>query len=509
MDGLLAFANGFHSLMHTPMLWLLIFSGCFFGIVFGAIPGLTGALAVTLLLPFTYSMTPEAGLTLLVSVYVGAISGGLISAILLNIPGSPAAVCTVFDGAPMARKGRANDALLIGVFSSVVGGIFSGFCLIVIAPLLAKIALIFGSWEYFAMGVMGLCVVVSLCAKDRVKGFMSAIVGLLLAIVGMDPVSSVNRLTFGQWQLGAGLALLPTLMGLFALAEVLNQLKTAHQEPKAVEFTKMAWWPRKGLLKDTGKTMGVGALIGTFIGILPGVGSTTASMLSYTQAQQTSKNPEKFGTGCEEGIVASEVANNAVCGGALIPMMALGVPGDLITAVMLGALVVHGIQPGPQLFSTGGELVGVIFFSYIVANIVMYFQMMVSMRTFVRLLKVPLNYLLPLILLMCVVGAITTNNRIFDAWTLFVIGVVGYMLLCCNFAVAPMVLGFILGPMVESNFRTAVIAGQGSVMGFFSHPIAVGLVTFGLLMVFLDLIRELLKKKKKRDQVKQPSNNEA
>lgn len=496
MEGLASLANGFQQIIHDPMLWLLIFGGCFFGIVFGAIPGLTGALAVTLLLPFTYSMTDISGLTLLTAVYVGSISGGLISAILLNIPGTPASICTTFDGAPMARNGRAGDAILIGVFSSALGGIFSGVCLIIIAPKLAKIALVFGPWEYFGMGVMGLCVVVSLCAKDRVKGFMSAIVGLLMAMVGMDPVSSVNRLTFGQWQLGAGLATLPTLMGLFALAEVLSQSKTLGQEIRATELKKMRWWPKKGLLKGTWRTMGIGAIIGTFIGILPGVGSTTASMLSYTQAQQISKTPEKFGTGCEEGVVASEVANNAVCGGALIPMMALGVPGDLITAVLLGALVVHGIQPGPQLFNSSGALVGTIFFTYIISNLVMYLLMMLMMRVFVRLLKIPLNYLLPLILLMCIVGAITTNNRIFDAWCLFFVGIVGYLLISCNFSVAPMVLGFILGDTVESNFRTGVIAGQGSVLGFFTRPIAVCMVAFGILMVAMDFIRSYLKKKK-------------
>jgi putative tricarboxylic transport membrane protein len=496
MEGLASLANGFQEILHNPSLWLLIFGGCFFGIVFGAIPGLTGALAVTLLLPFTYSMTDISGLTLLTAVYVGSISGGLISAILLNIPGTPASICTTFDGAPMARNGRAGDAILIGVFSSMLGGIFSGVCLIIIAPKLARIALIFGPWEYFGMGVMGLCVVVSLCAKDRVKGFMSAIIGLLMAMVGMDPVSSVNRLTFGRWQLGAGLAILPALMGLFALAEVLNQVKTLDQEVRAMKFEKMHWWPQKGLLKGCWKTMGVGAAIGTFIGILPGVGSATASMLSYTQAQQTSKTPEKFGTGCEEGVVASEVANNAVCGGALIPMMALGVPGDLITAVLMGALVVHGIQPGPQLFNSSGALVGTIFFSYIVSNFVMYLLMMLLMRVFVRLLRVPLNYLLPLILLMCIVGAITTNNRIFDAWCLFFIGVIGYVLLSCGFSVAPIVLGFILGDIVESNFRTGVIAGQGSVMNFFTSPIAVCMVAFGILMVALDFIKSSLKKRK-------------
>ena len=484
MEGLNSFMIGFQHLMATPSLWLLIFGGCFFGIVFGAIPGLTGALAVTLLLPFTYSMSDVNGITLLVAVYVGSISGGLISAILLNIPGTPASIATTFDGSPLARQGRAGDALLIGVFSSTLGGIFSGLCLVVIAPKLAKIALVFGAWEYFAMGVMGLCVVVSLTAKDRIKGFMSAIIGLIMAMIGTDPVSSVNRLTFGQWQLGAGLAQLPTLMGLFALAEVLSQTKDFGLDVRTYELKKMDWWPRKGLLSGCAKTMGIGAIIGTFIGILPGVGSGTAGMLSYTQAQQTSKNPEKFGTGCVEGIVASEVANNAVCGGALIPMMALGVPGDLITAVLLGALVVHGIQPGPQLFNTGGELVGVIFFTYVVANLVMYLLMMLLMRVFVKLLKIPLNYLLPLILLMCMVGAITTNNRTFDAWVLYIVGIIGFILLARGLNVAPMVLGFILGKIVESNFRTGVISGQGSVMGFFHRPIAIVLVAFGIFMAF-------------------------
>lgn len=482
MEGLISFLAGAQQLIQNPTLWILIFAGCFFGIVFGAIPGLTGALAVTLLLPFTYSMSSTNGITLLIAVYVGSISGGLISAVLLNIPGTPASVATTFDGSPMARQGRAGDALLIGVFSSFIGGVFSGLCLVMIAPKLAKLALVFGSWEYFGMGIMGLCVVVSLCAKDRIKGFMSAIIGLILAMVGMDPVSSVNRLTFGQWQLGAGLSELPTLMGLFALAEVLAQTKTLGQHVETMEFQKTHWWPRKGMLKGCGKTMGVGALIGTFVGILPGVGQGTASMLSYTQAQQTSKHPEAFGTGIAEGVVASEVANNAVCGGALIPMMALAVPGDLITAVLLGALTVHGIQPGPQLFTNSGDLVGVIFFVYVVANFVMYLLMMVLMRLFVKLLKIPLNYLLPSIILMCVVGAVTTNNRVFDAWVLYVVGVAGYVLLAQGLSVAPMVLGFILGKIVESNFRTGVIAGQGSVMGFFSHPIAMGLVAFGIFM---------------------------
>lgn len=482
MEGFNSLIYGIQNLFTHPQLWLLMFGGCFLGIVFGAIPGLTGTLAVTLILPFTYGMDATDGLTLLIAIYVGAISGGLISAILLNIPGTASSVATTFDGSPMAKKGRAGDALLIGVFSSLLGGLFSGGCLVVIAPALAKVALAFGSWEYFAMGVMGLCVAVSLTSQDRIKGLMSAVIGLVMAMVGMDPVSGINRLTFGRWQLGAGLSQLPTLMGLFALAEVLAQSKKLHEGSGKIQVEKMRWRPPKGLLKGCWKTMGVGAVIGTVVGILPGVGQSVAAMLSYTQAKQTSKESEKFGTGCEEGIVASEVANNAVCGGALIPMMTLGIPGDMITSVLLGALVVHGIQPGPQLFRTGKELVGTIFFTYIIANLVMYLLMILLMRFFVKLLKLPKHYLLPLVLLMCMVGAFTANNRIFDIWVLFVVGVVGYVLIQSGLNVTPMVLGFILGRIVESNFRTAVISGHGSVMGLFHSPIAVAMIAFGVIM---------------------------
>lgn len=483
MEGISSLILGFQRLAAEPQLWLLMFGGCILGIVFGAIPGLTGTLAITLLLPFTYGMNPTDAITLLIAIYVGSISGALISAILLNIPGTAASVATTFDGSPMAKKGRAGDALLIGVFSSLIGGLFSGVCLIIIAPQLAKVALVFGPWEYFAMGVMGMCVAVSMTSKDRIKGLMGAVIGLVMAMVGMDPVSSVNRLTFGQWQLGAGLAQLPTLMGLFALAEVLAQTKKLREKAYELQFTKMRWWPQKGLLRGCWKTMSVGAVIGTWVGILPGVGPSVAGMLSYTQAKQTSKDPDKFGTGCEEGIVASEVANNAVCGGALIPMMTLGIPGDMITSVLLGALVVYGIQPGPSLFNTGKELVGVIFFSYIAANFVMYLLMLLLMRYFVKLLKLPKHYLLPLVLLMCMTGAITANNRIFDAWVLFAVGIFGHILIQSEVSVTPMVLGFILGRLVESNFRTGVFSGQGSISGLFQSPIAMVLIAFGVVMM--------------------------
>lgn len=285
--------------------------------------------------------------------------------------------------------------------------------MIVLSGPMATFALQFGYWEYFAMGIMGLCIVVSLVGKDMLKGFMAACLGLIAGMVGTDAVSTVTRFTYGFWQLNGGFDELPVLMGLFAICEIMVCLRTINQRTERIPLDKVPMLPKKEWLKGTGKTMTVSSLIGTFIGILPGVGQTTASLLAYTQAKQTSKHPEKFGTGIPEGIVASEAANNAVCGGALIPMMAIGIPGDVITAILLGALVLHGLQPGALLFNSKPDVVGVIFASYIIANIVMYLMQLGLMRVFVQMLKVPLNLLYPIILCACMVGGMVTNNRVF------------------------------------------------------------------------------------------------
>lgn len=498
LDVLYSLQFGIQYLIEDPLTILFLIVGIFGGMVFGSIPGLTAALGVSLMLPFTFVMPPQQGLTVLIGIYVGGISGGLVSAVLLNIPGSPASIVTCFDGAPMAKNGRPGDALTLGVFASLIGGLISAVALVVIAPQLAKVALAFGPWEYFAMGLMGLSVVVSLSSKDIVKGLMSAVVGVLIAMVGIDPVSSAERFTFGMWQLGAGLDLFATLMGLFALAEILTQLRTIGQKFTTLEVQKVPMLPSKNLIKGHGKAFGIASIIGTCIGILPGVGQSTASLLSYNQVRQMSKTPEKFGTGHPEGIIASEAANNACCGGALIPMMTMGVPGDLVTAVLLGGLVIHGLQPGPLLFTTNKNVVGSIFVAYILANIIMYIMEMGLMKVFIKLLKIPLNFLFPLILLMCVVGTITVNNRIFDSWVLLVIGILGYILLNAGFSLPPIVLGYVLGPIIESNFRIAVIGTQGSVLPLFGRPIAMGLLLFGALMVCWPMISKSLKRNRKR-----------
>lgn len=485
---------GFSTFFHEPVLFLLLIAGVFFGMVFGAIPGLTAALGVSLILPFTFAMTAHQGITTLIGIYVGGISGGLIAAVLLNIPGSPASLVTCFDGSPLARKGRAGDALTIGVFASLIGGMVSAVLLVIIAPQLAKIALLFGPWEYFAMGIMGLSVVVSLCSSDMVKGFIAAIIGMLFAMVGMDSVTSVSRFTFGFWQINAGLDTLDVLMGLFAVTEILSQLKTFRQKFETLPPGRVRSWPTRQMLSGTGKTFVTGSLIGTFIGILPGIGQTTASLFSYSTARQMSKNPEKFGTGAEEGVVASETANNACCGGALIPMMTLGVPGDLVTAILMGGLIVHGLQPGPLLFTTSANVVGVIFAAFILSNLIMYVMEMGLMRLFIKLLAVPMNLLLPIILLMCVVGTITVNNRLFDSWVLLVVGAAGYLLINNDFPLPPIVLGYILGGIIESNLRTGLISSQGDLGALMNRPIAIGLLLFSCAMVIVPVLLSRRKK---------------
>lgn len=487
---------GLQAFIDEPMLLVLLTIGIFVGMVFGAIPGLTAALGVSLVLPFTFAMTTHQGVTTLLGVYVGGISGGLVAAILLNIPGSPASLVTCFDGSPMARNGKPNDALTLGVFASLIGGLFSAFMLILIAPQLAKVALKFGAWEYFAMGIMGLSVVISLSSASKAKGFISAIVGLLIAAVGIDTVSGVPRFCFGFWQINAGLDQLAVLMGLFAMGEILTQLRSLGQEYEAIPVSKVKSWPTKEMLKGTGKTFVIGSIIGTFIGILPGIGQTTASLFAYTTSRQTSKHPEKFGTGIPEGIVASETANNACCGGAIIPMLTMGIPGDLVTSILLGGLVVHGLQPGPLLFQTSLDVVGVVFVAFFLANIIMYIMEMGLMKVFIKLLAVPMNLLFPVILLMCVVGTITVHNRLFDTWVLLIIGLIGYMLSSNGFPLSPIVLGYILGKIIESNFRTAVIASKGSVAALFSRPIAIFLLLFAVAMLVIPAILEKRSKQK-------------
>lgn len=485
--------TGVTHIFEYPFIILLVVAGVFIGMVFGAIPGLSATLAVTLFLPFSYTMSSTEALSFLVAIYVGGVSGGLISACLLNIPGTPSSIVTTFDGAPMARGGKPGEALSIGVFASLVGGMVSAIILIFVAPLVAKVALIFGSWEYAAMGFMGLCLIITLTGKDPIKGIVSAAIGALFAMIGIDTISNAARFTFGFWQLSGGLALLAVLMGIFALSEILIQVQDIATDAKPLKVTKVPLFPPKETLKGTGKALAGSSIIGVIVGILPGVGASTSTLLAYSYSRSVSKNPEKFGTGCAEGIIASESANNGTCGGALVPMLTMGIPGDAVTAVLLGAFIAHGIEAGPLLFVNSRELVGVIFVMYFFANVVMYIMELGLMKAFVKVLLVPLNYLLPSILLMCIMGTFAANNRTFDIWALLIIGIIGYLLRFGGFALPPIVLGYILGPIMESNLRRAMISSQGNLSVFFTRPIAVVLVLVGIVLLLFPIIKDLKK----------------
>ncbi len=475
---------GLETIIGDPMAILYLLIGTFGGMVFGAIPGLTGALGVTLMLPFTFTMSASRGLAMLIGIYVGGVSGGLVASIMLNIPGNAAAIATCFDGYPMAKSGRPFRAMSYGATASLIGGLFSGICLILLAPALADVGLMFGTWEFFALGVMGMSVVVKLCSRDMIKGLMGAVLGICLAMVGRDPLSSLSRFTFGNYMLETGFASLPTMMGLFAVTELFLQATSLKSKaPLMGSSERKTVLPARGAFKGLWKTIGISAVIGTLIGILPGVGQNTAALVAYNQAKATARNPEEFGKGCPAGIVAPETANNAVCGGALIPMLTLGVPGDMITAILMAGLIVQGVTPGPLIFTHNIEIVGSVYVSYVLACLFMYILYILFLRVFIRVLSLPMNYLYPVIMVMCIIGAFTANNRVFDIWVLVLMGVAGYFLRKFGIDFAPIVLGYVLGPTVERNFRTAVVAFQGNVFSVFTRPIAMVLLLVAVLML--------------------------
>jgi len=498
MGAFTALAEGFGFFLSDPFVFILVLFGVFFGMIFGCIPGLTAALGVSLLLPFTYTMSAGQGIAMLIGIYVGGISGGLYGATLLNIPGTPASLVTCFDGHPMAKKGFASEALTIGIFSSFLGGMVSMVLLATIAPMLAKIALMFGPWEYFSLGIMGLSVVVGLVSQDMIKGLIAAVIGVLLAMVGMDPVMGINRFTMGLWQLSAGFPILATLMGFFAFAEILSQLKGLGVKAEIIPVQKkIRIFPPWETIKKSLKALTTGSLIGTGVGILPGVGQTTGSLLAYNQMRQMSKTPELFGTGHHEGIAVAETANNAVNGGALVPMMTLGVPGDVVTSILLGGLIIHGLQPGPLLFRTNTELVGTMFVSFFFSNIIMFIMALVLVGVFIRMLRTPIHYLFPVILVMCVLGTFAVNNRVFDIWVLFGCGLLGYLVTQSGFPLPPIILGYILGPIIEMNFRTAIVSSRGDITEILHQPISVGLLIVALFFMVLPLLSILRKKRSK------------
>ena len=488
---------GFQTVFSDPITLLLMLAGVFMGVVFGSIPGLTATLGVALVIPFTFTMTAVQGLSLLLGIYVGGISGGLITATLINIPGTPSSIVTCWDGYPMAKK-LPGEALSIGVFASLVGGLFSSMVLFSIAPQLAKVSLIFGQWEYFAVAVMGMAIVVAMVSDDIIRGLIGAVIGVLLAAVGMDNITGVSRMTFGNWQLTGGISMTALMMGLFAIREIMDQTIDLHNVKEKMTIGRISLMPPWKYLKGTGKSLGIGSVFGSLIGILPGIGQNAATILAYNQARKVSKHPEKFGHGSPEGICASESSNNAVNGGALIPLVTLGIPGDQVTAVLIGGLMIHGLQPGPLLFTQNLDISGSIMVLYFIANIVMYIMMLGLMKLFVRIINVKLSLLFPALIVFCVIGVFTLNNRIFDVWILVIFGLFGYMLKQLNVDLAPVILGFILGPLVERNLRTGLVSSNGKFSAIFERPIAVVCLAIAFIFLAYPIISKAIGKYRSR-----------
>ncbi|MDO5350027.1 MAG: tripartite tricarboxylate transporter permease [Lachnospiraceae bacterium] len=477
IEGLLSVLN--------PGCFAVMLLGTVIGIIFGSIPGLTSTMGVALCLPLTFSMTPLNGIAMLVALYVGGTSGGLISAILLKIPGTPSSVATTFDGAPMAAKGEAGKALGAGILYSFIGTVFSIIALIFIAPSLAKVALKFGPYEFFAICMFALTMIGSMVGDNLLRGLMSGVAGVMFSLFGIASIGGAERFTFGIRDLENGFDMLPVMIGLFAVAEI---LKVAADGIPVTQSTALNC-KMKGFgitlkeFKEQSWNMVRSALLGIGIGILPGIGGATSNIVAYSVAKQQSKYPEKFGTGIVDGVIATETSNNASIGGALIPLLTLGIPGDTVTAMLLGALTLHGITPGPLLFKNSGKLVYGIFAAFIIATIMMLIVEYGGIKIFIKVLAVPKYILLPVILILCVVGTYGTNHSMFDVWTSLIFGVIGYFMAEHKFPQAPMILGFVLGPTIEENLIRGLMYSNNNFWTFFTSPIAAAFMIFTMCMV--------------------------
>ena len=474
---------------------LFILGGVVAGIIMGSIPGLTVTMGVALFLPITFGMSPVEGLSLLLGLYIGGTSGGLMSAILLKIPGTPASIATTFDGYPMAAKGEAGKALGIGIVYSFIGGMLSLVVLIFISPLLAEVALQFGPYEYFSIAVFSLTLVAGLSSGSMVLGLIAAVLGLTIAFIGMAPITAFPRFTFGFAALDEGVSLLPALIGLFAVSQVLEEAEDRSVEGEydvpnyAIKGFGFSFAEFKSQIGNCLRS----SAIGTGIGILPGLGGAVCNIMAYGAARKASKHPEEFGTGLMDGIVASEASNNASTGGALVPLMTLGIPGDNTTAILLAGFMIHGITPGPLLFETDGVLVYGIFTALVVANIFMLATMFWGMRFFVRVLSVPKHVLLPVIVSLCVVGSYGLNNRMFDVGTMLAFGAIGFIMKKLSLPNTPLLLGFILGPIVETNLRRGLMKSRGDFAPFLTEPISGVILVVTIIVVAVTAYKEYQK----------------
>lgn len=436
--------------------FLALFVGVAIGVVGGAIPGMSATMAVALTLPFTFAMQPITGILLLLGVYKGGIFGGSIPAILIKTPGTPASSATILDGYPLAEKGEAGRALGMALWASCTADVISNLALILFAGWLASFALSFGPPEFFTLILFSLTIIAGVSGKSLLRGALSALLGLLLATIGLDLVYGTNRFTFGDPNMMGGLNFIAVLIGLFAIPEILAMVwhPTAHVG-KARSLGKN--WVTFADYRRSFKSIVRGSFIGVFLGSIPGIGAAPSAFLSYSEARRTSKNKENFGKGEIEGVAASEAGNNGVAGATLIPLLALGVPGDVITAIIIGAFMVHGLQPGPMMFILNVDIIYGLFIGLIVSSVFLFMIGSVAIRGFKYVADIPKRILIPAVLVLCIYGVFAVNNNIFDVGVMFAMGWVGYLMVRYQIPAAPFLIAFILGPLLEDNFRQSML----------------------------------------------------
>ena len=478
----------------------VLFAGMIVGIIIGALPGLTATMGVALALPLTFTMEPVTAIVLLIAIYCGGIYGGSITAILMKTPGTPAAAATAIDGYELAKKGQAKKALDMALWASVFGGIASFFALFFIAPQLAKFALKFGPPEFACLALFGLTIIISMASGSLVKGLIAGCIGVAMGFIGIDKVENCMRFTFGSTDLINGLRLVPCMIGLFAMSQVYTQYEEmfANKGKEKLKIESGSSLTFGEFFRETGNLIR-GSIIGILVGAMPGTGSAIASFLNYNEAKRFSKDKENIGKGSLSGVCASEVANNAVTGAAFIPLLTLGIPGDVTTAVILGALMMQGLIPGTTLFTEHVDFVYPTMLTFLLANIAMGICGMLLIRFFAKIVEVPGKCITPIVAALCVIGSYAINNSFFDVIVMLVCSIVGYALPKFGFPTVPILIGFILGPVFETNFRNALIMSKGSYAIFFTRPICIFFLAIAAICLISALYKNYQDSKKMRE----------
>ncbi len=496
------FAGGMAILLDPYMLGVIL-AGTVLGVVVGALPGLSGSTTAALLLPLTIGMGPVASIAFLGSIYCAANFGGSITAILINTPGDPSASATAYDGYPMAARGEAGRALGMSTVASAIGGIFSVIVLIFAAPLLARAAYNFGPPEYFALALFGLSMLGAVGSEQGIRNLIAGALGVLLATVGLDLTTGVERFTFGLPELSEGLNLVPVLTGLFAVSEMFVQASQLNvvRERLALNAVRL---PSLADFRKCAKAITWSSVLGTFIGILPALGATTAALISYNETKRWSRHKEEFGKGAIEGIAGPEAANNAAVGGSMVPTLALGIPGSTTTAIILAGLIVQGVRPGPHLFTEQPTLLYAVFSSMLASNLIYLVLGLFAAKLFARITLIPDALLWPAVFVFAVIGAYGPNQAFTDVWVMLAFGVLGFFFRRFGFSPAPLVMGLVLGTMVEETLKQSMIIFDQNWLMFFTRPIVLVLFAVTLLSVFTPLIAPVLRRVFRREPALDP-----